>query len=135
MRKTSESHYDVSGNLTAKLVFSVDETVADSDFVKAYENKLFLYFLSEFSSIADVSANGIYLKERKHRRPLTLSVTMRLIKLKKTYLVELVSCDVGTKKLYKSKTIHVFDKIGGELIYRGTRKKTNAEKLAAQDKI
>lgn len=135
MRKTSESHYDASGNLTARLIFFVDEDVADSDFVKAYENKLFLYFLSEFSSIADASAGSVFSKERKRRRPLTLSVTMRRIKLKKTYIIELVSCDIGTKKLYKSKIIHVFDKIGGELVYRGTRKKTNAEKLGDQDKI
>lgn len=134
MIKTSESHYDTSGNLTARLVFSVDEALAASDFVKAYENKLFLYFLSEFSSIADESASGVF-SERKHRRPLTLSVAMRRIKLKKTYLVELVSCDVGAKNLYRSKTIHVLEKVGGEFVYRGTRKKTSAETLADRGKI
>lgn len=135
MMKTSEMHFDASGNPTARAILSVDESVAGWDFVRSYEIRLFEYFRSGFSSIADnVAANNLS-RRKKLPRPVTISVALRRIKLKKTYLIEAVSCDIGTKNLYKSRIIHVFLKVGDGVVYRGTRKKTIAEKQKTASNI
>lgn len=127
MIKKSELHFDASGNTAAKAVFAFDETLSEWDFVKAYEKTLFGYFRGEFSSIADNFSGRIFPKRKKRSRPPTIYVTIRRIKLKKTYLIESVSCDIGAKNLYKSRVIHVFRQIGGKSVYCGTRKKAIAE--------
>lgn len=135
MKKTSETHFDASGNATARVIFAADESVLKWDFTAELEKKIFGYFREEFSSIADDASARIFSKRKKHTRPLILSVALRRSKLKKHCLTESVSCDIGAKNLYKSRVIHVFSEVGGELVYRGTRKKTNVEKSAAPSNI
>lgn len=127
MKKIRRVHFNADGNVVAKLCFFVDDEISVSDFVKTYENELFLYFDGEFSAIVDnLNAEKIVGGEKRFKAP-TLTVTLRCRKLKKTYLVESVTCEIGRKKLYKSRIIHVFSKKSGEFVYHGTAKKTNAE--------
>ncbi len=129
MKKVRRVHFDADGNIAATLCFFVDDEFSTSDFVKAYENELLLYFGGEFSAIAD-NINAEKLAGGKKRfKPPALTVTLRCRKLKKTYLVEFATCEMGGKKLYKSRMIHVFSKKAGEFVYQGTTKKTNAENL------
>ncbi len=135
MKRRSEFVFDRFGNPIAKATLAIDAAVSEWSFTKSYESSLFEWFFGEFSSIVDKNRIKEISAGKKHMRPLTLSVTLRRIKLKKTYIYETVSCDRGGKNLYKSRVIHVFRKDGEKIAYCGTRKKAIAEKNPAKSNI
>ncbi len=135
MKRRSEVLLDKNGNARAKITLSCDEDVLGWELVKKYESELFGELAGAISSIVDnISADEI--KKKKNRlRPVTIHVTLRRVKLKKTYLLETVSCAKGSKNLYKSRVNHIFRERDGEVFYCGVRKKTVAENVSTKSNI